>query len=362
MKRTLFFLLLASVAFAQSAPEKPKTAGEQFKNVQVMKDVPASEWFPTMGFIAGSLGVGCDHCHVQPFAADDKPAKKRAREMMKMVQQINAQFFPDMTYRVTCATCHHGSTSPVKLPAVADAGWMKQYLAAQNPKPASAALPDAQQLIAKYRAAIGGKNLDRVQTRYYKGSATFYNGSDDPRVFEQVIYLNGEQARVEVSGKQGLQTSIFDGRRGWVTSPKESHPMNDEELGGLRNRVLRVLQLDYLPQFTQAATKRAEEVRGHQCWVVELTGENNRVETVWFDQQSGLLVQRRGAVPTAFGNAPEETWFEDYKDFGGVKLPMTVISAGVNNGIVRQFEEIELNLPIDPKRFAPPTQAVGSGL
>ena len=108
MKRTLLFLLLASVAFAQSAPEKPKTAGEQFKNVQVMKDVPASEWFPTMGFIAGSLGVGCDHCHVNPFAADEKPAKKRAREMMKMVQQINAQFFPDMTYRVTCATCHHG--------------------------------------------------------------------------------------------------------------------------------------------------------------------------------------------------------------------------------------------------------------
>ena len=45
-----------------------------------------------------------------------------------------------------------------------------------------------------------------------------------------------------------------------------------------------------------------------------------------------------------------------------MKLPMTVITAGVNNGIVRQFEEIELNLPIDPGKFAPPSQAVGSGL
>jgi hypothetical protein len=353
--------LLASVAFAQSAPEKPKTAAEQFKNIQVLKDVPANEVFPTMGFIAGSLGVGCDHCHVNPFAADEKPAKKRAREMMKMVQQINAQFFPDMTNRVTCATCHNGGTSPAKAPAVADAAWLKQYLAASSGKPAApAALPDAQQLIDRYRAAIGGKNLERIVTRYYKGTATTYNGSE-AHAFDQVVYLEGDQVRVDVSSKQGLQTSIYNGRRGWVLSPKESHPMNDEELGGLRGRVLRVLQLDYLPRFTQAVTKRAEELRGHQCWVVELNGEQNRVETVWFDQQNGLLVQRRGLVPTAFGNAPEETWFEDYKDFAGVKLPMTVITAGVNNGIVRQFEVIELNLPIDPSKFAPPSQSVGSG-
>jgi hypothetical protein len=47
---------------AAAAPEK--TAGETFKNVQVLKDIPASKFMPTMFFIAASLGVGCDHCHV----------------------------------------------------------------------------------------------------------------------------------------------------------------------------------------------------------------------------------------------------------------------------------------------------------
>ena len=42
-----------------SAPEK--TAGEVMKNVQVLKDAPASEWNSVMFFIAGSLGVGCEH-------------------------------------------------------------------------------------------------------------------------------------------------------------------------------------------------------------------------------------------------------------------------------------------------------------
>ena len=359
MKRTLLFLLLATLSFAQSASEKPKTAAEEFKNVQVLKDVPANEWWPTMQFMAGSLGVGCNHCHVNPWASDEKPAKKRAREMMQMMQQINAQFFPDQTNRVTCATCHHGSTSPARGPAMTDTAWFKQYSAAGKPAP-PATLPDAQSLIDRYRAAIGGKNLARVQTRYYKGTVTSYS-ADGPRMYDQVTYLDGDQIRVEAVGKDFSETDIYDGRRGWVISPKGSHPMNEDEIAGMRTRGLRALRLDYVPEFSQAATRRAEEVRGHQCWVVELTEENNRLETFWFDQQSGLLVQRRGLVQTAFGNSPEETWFEDYKDFGGVKLPMTVITAAMNNGMVRQFDTIELNLPIDPGKFAPPTQGVSSG-
>jgi hypothetical protein len=42
-----------------STPEK--TAGEAMKNVQVLKDIPASEWNNVMFFISGSLGVGCEH-------------------------------------------------------------------------------------------------------------------------------------------------------------------------------------------------------------------------------------------------------------------------------------------------------------
>ncbi|MDP9268656.1 MAG: c-type cytochrome [Acidobacteriota bacterium] len=368
--KVLYIVLVASVAFAQTAqpPQKPAdskepTAAQEFKNVQVLKDVPAKEWWSTMAFIAGSLGVGCEHCHVNPFAKDEKPAKARAREMMKMVQAINAQNFSEQQNRVTCMTCHNGSTKPARTPTIAQAGWLKEFLAASTERPAAPpATPDAQLVIAKYRAAIGVANAASVRSRYYKGTVTFYNGSaQGPRTVEQVIYIAGEQLRVDITSPQGTQSNIYDGRRGWVITAKETHEMNPDEIANIRARIVSVLQIDALPQFTAANLKGAEEIRGHQTWAVELTTADNKTATCFFDQQSGLLVVRRGANQSAFGKFSDETWFDDYRDFGGVKLPLTVISAAVSNGTVRRYEEVQINLPIEPKRFQPPAAGTGTG-
>src|SRR5215472_18238202 len=93
---------------ASATPAAEKTAGEAMKNVQVLKDIPESQWNSLMFFISGSLGVSCDHCHGQPFDSDTKKAKLTARNMMKMVREINAANF-DGRPVVTCNTCHRGS-------------------------------------------------------------------------------------------------------------------------------------------------------------------------------------------------------------------------------------------------------------
>src|ERR1700681_2347734 len=76
-------------ARAQNAPQSgppqapPKTASQQFKNVQVLKDIPADQLIPSMQFIAASLGVECEYCHVEhAMDKDDKKTKVTARKMM----------------------------------------------------------------------------------------------------------------------------------------------------------------------------------------------------------------------------------------------------------------------------------------
>ena len=65
------------------APAAPKTASQQFKNIQVLKDVPADQLIPAMQFITASLGVDCEYCHVEhAFDKDDKKPKVMARKMM----------------------------------------------------------------------------------------------------------------------------------------------------------------------------------------------------------------------------------------------------------------------------------------
>ncbi len=96
-------------------------------NLQVLPDtLTRGEVVAIMGQFTRALGVRCVHCHVEEerdgamfrdFAADDKPTKRIAREMLRMVSSINAQLanLPERAappVRVQCATCHRGAVRP----------------------------------------------------------------------------------------------------------------------------------------------------------------------------------------------------------------------------------------------------------
>lgn len=106
--------LLVSIAGKENRP-----AGEVFKNVVLLKDVPAARFLRIME--AGynrALGVGCDHCHVEnDWAADEKRAKRAAREMIVLVREINESLgkmhdIDTSDATVNCTTCHRGFVKP----------------------------------------------------------------------------------------------------------------------------------------------------------------------------------------------------------------------------------------------------------
>lgn len=115
------------VAFALVLPAAPGAQIPQsFSNLQVLpRDIPRSELVATMRGFAGALGVRCTHCHVGPdnlegmdFATDEKPAKRIARTMMRMVRSANAEFITTLPptdpprQPVTCLTCHRRVAKP----------------------------------------------------------------------------------------------------------------------------------------------------------------------------------------------------------------------------------------------------------
>ena len=95
----------------------PKPAEEVYKNIQIMKGVPAPRLRSVMMNLTKWLGVECAHCHVMgEFEKDDKPAKKTARSMFQMVRGINQNNFGG-SGPVTCWTCHRGQAKPQSLPS-----------------------------------------------------------------------------------------------------------------------------------------------------------------------------------------------------------------------------------------------------
>ena len=103
-------------AMSQEAAQPPKPAEEAYKNIQVLKGVPAPQLMEAMHSFTHSLGVKCSFCHVEgAFDKDDKPQKQTARKMILMARGINKDNF-DGERRVTCWTCHRGANEPESKP------------------------------------------------------------------------------------------------------------------------------------------------------------------------------------------------------------------------------------------------------
>jgi Photosynthetic reaction centre cytochrome C subunit len=109
--------VLGAAQESKPAPSaKTQTARQRFKNIKVLKNMPADQLLPAMQGINASLGVRCDFCHVvnpdhTGFERDDKPTKRIARQMMVMTGDLNAHQ-KILEHKATCYMCHHGHPEP----------------------------------------------------------------------------------------------------------------------------------------------------------------------------------------------------------------------------------------------------------
>jgi len=102
------------------AGQENKPAEEVFKNIQMLKGMPAGRLLRVMEMgYARSLGVNCTHCHVaDAWDKEDKPTKQITREMNAMVAVINNDQLKKIKNLkgpnsiVNCTTCHRGQTKP----------------------------------------------------------------------------------------------------------------------------------------------------------------------------------------------------------------------------------------------------------
>ena len=130
MVRTALVVIVIVLA---TTPGWAQTAAPPWKgeNLQVYpKDIGRAELTQRMREFSFALGVRCQYCHTGGngvsfegvvFASDDKPAKRTARAMLRMVEQLNTTTLAQLPARaeprvvVECVTCHRGVTLPKSL-------------------------------------------------------------------------------------------------------------------------------------------------------------------------------------------------------------------------------------------------------
>lgn len=356
---SLSLLLAIAGAWAQTsapkslaAPAGPKLAEEEFKNIQALKGIPAEQVIPSMQFIAASLGVECEYCHVaHANEKDDKKPKITARKMINMMMAINKENFEGHR-EVTCYSCHRGSTDPVGTPIITD----------EDPRPAAeggkkagetkASLPPAEQLLDKYLAAIGGADaLQKITSRVQKGTLTAFGGQH----FPVDVYSKAPDKRVSVMHLQGGDSvTAFDGKQGWLSVPGRVHTMSAAE-----NDAARIDADLYLPAhlktlYQKFSVDSGEKIEGHDTYEVVGRTEDQPPLRLYLDKESGLLLRLIRYAETPLGRNPTQIDYADYRDANGVKIPFRWTLARPGNRFTIQLEEVQQNVPVDEAKFAAP--------
>jgi photosynthetic reaction center cytochrome c subunit len=334
----------------------PKTAEQVYKNIQVLKGVPADQLVPAMQFITASLGVQCDFCHREnAFEKDDNENKQTARKMMRMMFAINQENF-DGHRKVTCYSCHRGAHKPVNVPVI---GEEKDKVLAeekmQHEEPNTANLPSADQILGKFLQTVGGAEAAaRISTRIQKGTLTV-----DSKQFPVEVLAKEPAKRVTtVHFPGGDSVTGTNGKGGWLNTPgRPVHVMTPPEVAAARMDAELFFPASLRQIFKELRVEQQGQIDGRTAYVLTGIPENLPPEQLYFDEQSGLLVRVLRYTETPLGLNPTQIDYADYREEGGLKTPFRWTIARPGGGFTIQIEQMLQNVPIEDSKFAEPASA-----
>jgi len=309
------------------------------------------------------------HCHVEESLthwekfAEDVPRKRRARQMIQMVNAINQANFGGRQV-VTCYTCHHGDLRPDSVPSL-----LTQYsLPIEDANkveivPDAPSEPTAAQILDKYIEAVGGsQTLTRLTSFAARGT---YQGFDtyQQRVPFEVFAKAPNQRITIVHTQNGDTTSVFDGRMGWLASvdrPVMLLPLNDgSELDG----AMLDAQLSFPAGIKEALTRwrvgfPMTAIDDHSVQIVEGIGVGGTRFKLFFESESGLLTRVVRYTNTIVGTVPIQTDYMDYRTVSGAKMPFKTIVTWTTGQATIELSEVQPNVSIDAAKFNQPPPAV----
>lgn len=382
-----------------AADMKGKTAEQVYKKIEALKGIPADQVHPAMEYITTALGVGCGYCHViGHFDQDDKREKHVARSMIQMTMAMNNTVF-DGKREITCYTCHHGvakaaatmllagdkaptepsgmeifptlalknyssidpNMSPSKAPATIMTG------PAPAPKAAPAPLPSVADVFSKYEQALGGKaSIDKITALSFKGNVDMLvpPPPGPPGTPPTPAAMGTVPAEHYVKGMKGVIAWTFPGRpmvaMGYDGSVAWHNTPIREDVGDEARMLVelgeKIPGLEFQEYHTNVQVDAMEKIGDRDTYRVVGTRKNGFavLDRLNFDAQTGLLVRTYTTMQSVIGAFPEDTFYEDYRDAGGVKVPFTMRVVSAEGNQTFKWSQVDANAPAEDARFMKP--------
>jgi len=348
---------------APTAAQNQMLAENVFKNITVLRGIPVDEFMGTMGVFSAALGLSCEDCHTASsndwanYAKDVSPKKAMARQMVRMMADINKQHFGGRQV-VTCFTCHRGSNSRPRVTAS-----LVTLYGTPPPDeldvlilPAEPGGPTPVQILDKYIAAIGGAQRAATLTSYTaKGTYSGYGPDGAPRPVEIYAKAPNQKTVIVRDPEAGDSTTTFNGTGGWVSAP--FRPIAVLELHGAELDSARAeAELLFPASAKQVLTgmRTGNDFINDRTVLVVQGVKGASIVTMYFDEETGLLSRLVRSTPSPVGRLPVQIDYSDYRDVNGLKMPFKWTMTWLDGRSNFEMSEIRPNVTIDAARFAMP--------
>jgi hypothetical protein len=282
-----------------------------------------------------------------------------ARKMIDMVAAINRTNFGGRQ-AVTCFTCHHGRDLPTTTIAL-DTLYGPPNEERRDVLEPGQGVPAIDQVLNKYIQALGGaQRVAGLNSWVATGTSLGYEGLGGGGSFQIIAKrpnLRTTLIEFKEHPERGNSTRVFDGKNGWIKSPRgllSEYELTGTELDGARLDAA----LSFPDQMKSALTNwrvgQLESMGDKDVQVVQGSGPRGLLATFYFDKDSGLLLRtvRYGTSP--IGRVPTQMDFADYREVSGVKFPFKYTFSWLDGKDSFQITDVKVNSAIDASKFAKP--------
>ncbi len=208
---------------------------------------------------------------------------------------------------------------------------------------ASADLPEAKVIIARYIEAVGGEEALRktvskhitgtcsVPAQGAQGTLELFRSIPDKLLIRVSVPSFGEMA-------QG-----FDGKVGYRKSRQGALILKGNQLSQIRETADFYTELHRADKFKSMETVELTEFEGESCYKVKFVSQAGREFAEFFGAETHLLLGNLGTQKMQGQTIEQVTVFSDYKTFGDLLLPTRTAIRIMDVEQVRTYDSVEFN-------------------
>jgi outer membrane lipoprotein-sorting protein len=211
--------------------------------------------------------------------------------------------------------------------------------------PASAqTLPPAKQIVDEYVAAVGGLDaIANASHRHYRGTMSMPAAGITMSMEAWQARPNKMMMVMTIPGMGEIRQG-YDGSTAWSVNPMSGAQILE---GAELEQSLRQsdfdsnLRFDHL--FPTMETVERSTVGDRACYRVRMVAQNGDEAFACFDVETKLLLGMTSRTESQAGIIATDVEFQDYRDFGGVKMPARTLMSVMGQQMEMRIEAMDTN-------------------